>query len=267
LQDADGQVFALGSISTDISQRKQAEDDIRQMNNELQQQATELAAVNRELEAFAYSVSHDLRAPLRAISGYGQLLVEEYSANLQGEGKRYLGIVQSEARRMGVLINEMLKLSRVTRAPLEYRPVNLGTLVERHLTLLRQRDPTRGVEAHIAPDIVVEGDQGLLDIALENLVENAWKFTVAKPVACIAFGMVTQNGERVCFLRDNGVGFDPAYTNKLFVAFHRLHGAEYEGAGVGLATVSRVIQRHRGRIWVESALGQGTTFYFVLGAS
>jgi signal transduction histidine kinase len=267
LQDADGQVFALGSISTDISQRKQAEDDIRQMNHELQQQATELAAVNRELEAFAYSVSHDLRAPLRAISGYGQLLVEEYSASLQGEGKRYLGIVQSEARRMGVLINEMLKLSRVTRAPLEYRPVNLSTLVERHLTLLRQHEPTRVVEAHIAPDIVVEGDQGLLDIALENLVENAWKFTVAKPVACIAFGMVTQNGERVCFLRDNGVGFDPVYTNKLFVAFHRLHGAEYEGAGVGLATVSRVIQRHRGRIWVESALGQGTTFYFVLGAS
>lgn len=247
--------------------RRQAEDRTRQMNQHLQEQTAELKAVNHELSAFAYAVSHDLRAPLRAIHGYSQLLAEEYGAQLTDHGARYLTVVRSEARRMGILIHELLKLSRVTRATLTYEAVDLSQLVTRQLATLHQREPARVVEAEVTPDIRVRGDRELLEIALESLVENAWKFTTKRPVAQITFGVEQRDGVQVYVLRDNGVGFDTRYTEKLFTAFHRLHGAEYDGAGVGLATVSRVIQRHRGRIWAESKVEQGAAFFFVLGVS
>ncbi len=229
------------------------------------ERTAELTAVNKELEAFAYSVSHDLRSPLRAIDGFSQALLEDYTDCLDDTGRDYLHRVQTATRRMGQLISDLLKLSRLTRGEMHREPVNLSALATEVLTDLQTLAPERQAEFIVTPNLMIDGDVRLLRVALENLLGNAWKFTSKLPLGRIEFGQVEVNGERAYYVRDNGAGFDMAYADKLFGAFQRLHSTtEFEGTGIGLATVQRVIHRHGGRIWAEGKVGQGATFYFTL---
>jgi signal transduction histidine kinase/ligand-binding sensor domain-containing protein len=243
---------------------------LRKAHDELEvrvrQRTAELEAANRELEAFSYSVSHDLRAPLRSIDGFSKVLLEDYAPKLDDEGRANLNRVRSAAQRMGHLIEDMLKLSRVTRGELRMNPVNLSALVEEIAAELAREEPARKVNLTVAPGIAVVGDGNLLRIALENLLGNAWKFTSRREAAKIEFGVTEQGGQRVFFVRDNGAGFDMTYAGKLFGAFERLHHHdEFPGTGVGLAIVQRVIYRHRGRVWAEATVDGGATFFFTLG--
>ncbi len=225
----------------------------------------ELLAINKELESFSYSVSHDLRAPLRSIDGFSQALLEDYNEQLDEVGRDYLRRVRKASQRMGQLIDDLLKLSRLTRGEMHRGPVNLSAIAREIAAELRMRDPARNVRFNIADGLVTQGDARLLRIALENLLDNAWKFTGKREKAEITFDATEINGQTTYFVRDNGVGFDMTYANKLFGAFQRLHAAhEFEGTGIGLATVQRIIHRHGGRIWAESTVGQGATFYFTL---
>jgi signal transduction histidine kinase len=229
----------------------------------------ELEATNRELEAFSYSVSHDLRAPLRSIDGFSQILVEDYADEIDEEGRDYLGRVRSASQRMGTLIDDILGLSRVTRGSMERKRLDLSALAEEVAEELREARPERKVEFSAQKGLEVWGDPKLLRVALVNLIGNAWKFTAKKPEARVEFGLSERLSHRgripVYYVRDNGAGFDEAYSGKLFGAFQRLHGAdEFEGTGIGLATVQRVVHRHGGRIWAEGEVGRGATFYFTL---
>ncbi len=225
----------------------------------------ELAAVNRELEAFAYSVSHDLRAPLRSIDGFSQALLEDYAEMLDARGQDYLRRVRAAAKRMGRLIDDLLQLSRLTRRVMHRRSVNLSDMVRQIAEDLAGQEPERQVEWVIAPDVTAVGDPHLLQVALENLLGNAWKFTSKHPTARIEFGVMQKEGRTVYYVRDDGAGFDMAYADKLFGAFQRLHGlAEFEGTGIGLATVQRIIHRHGGQVWAEGEVEKGATFYFTL---
>jgi signal transduction histidine kinase len=227
----------------------------------------ELADVNRELEAFSYSVSHDLRAPLRSIEGFSQILLEDYADKLGEEGEDYVGRVRVASRRMALLIDDLLDLSRVSRRPLRREPVDLSAQTREIAAELRRSQPERDVEFVIADGLTANGDARLLRLALENLLGNSWKFTSREERARIEFGSTALEGrERVYFVRDNGVGFDETYAGKLFGAFQRLHGAaEFEGTGIGLATVQRIVRRHGGRVWAEGEVGEGATFFFTLG--
>ena len=269
VQDADGRPLRLDGLAADITTQMEAEDRIRLVNLELEQRVAqrtaELAAANKELESFGYSVSHDLRAPLRAIEGFSKSLQEECSSQLDAKGLRYLDRLRGGSRRMSALIEGLLNLSRFTRLPLQTESVDLNPMVRGTLAELRAAEPERKVEAVIATDLRVQGDPTLLRAALQNLVGNAWKYSSRVARAKIEFGLLEQEGERIFFIRDNGAGFDMACADKLFGAFQRLHGLhEFEGTGVGLATVQRIILRHGGRIWAEAAVGQGATFYFTL---
>jgi PAS domain S-box-containing protein len=253
-----GSAVAFTAIIRDITARKAAEDALRRY-------AAQLETANAELDAFAYSVSHDLRAPLRAIDGFSQALLEDYAARLDAAGREHLERVRQATRRMGQLIDDLLNLSRVTRAQMQLGPVDLSALARRIAADLRRLEPARDVEFVVAPDLVVRGDPGLLQVALENLLGNAWKFTAPRPRARIEVGVTQRDGRAVYFVRDDGVGFDMRYADKLFGAFQRLHGtAEFAGTGIGLATVQRIIHRHGGRVWAEGAVGRGATFYFTL---
>jgi PAS domain S-box-containing protein len=234
----------------------------------LQQYAAELASANKELESFSYSVSHDLRAPLRSIDGFAQALAEDYEDRLDDTGRDYLGRIRRAAQRMGMLIDDLLSLSRVARLELTRTAVDLTAVVTDAAHRLREQDPDRIVEWRIQPGITAEGDARLLQVAIDNLIGNAWKFTTKHNPAVIEFGIATLEGGRRAFMvRDNGAGFDMAHATKLFGAFQRLHGVtEFPGTGVGLATVHRIVHRHGGRIWAESAVGAGATFYFTLEA-
>jgi signal transduction histidine kinase len=229
----------------------------------------ELEATNRELEAFSYSVSHDLRAPLRSIDGFSQILLEDYADEFDEDGKDYLGRVRGASQRMGRLIDDLLGLSRVTRGTMNRERVNLSALAQEVAEGLREARPEGEVEFSAQKGIEVWGDSRLLRVALENLIGNAWKFTAKEPEARIEFGVDEELSRRgrvpVYYVRDNGAGFEMAYADKLFGAFQRLHGSEeFEGTGIGLATVQRIVHRHGGRIWAEGEVGRGATFYFTL---
>ena len=237
----------------------------KQILGELRQRTVELTVSNKELEAFAYSVSHDLRGPLRAIDGFSQALLEDYAERLDDAGRDYLRRSCQAAQRMGRLIDDLLTLSRLARVELRKRHVDLAAIVRRFESELRARDPGRDAEIVVVPDLSVEGDPELLTSALGNLMENAWKFTEPHERARIEVGSVELAGERVFFVRDDGVGFDMRYVGKLFHAFQRLHAAdEFAGTGIGLASVRSIIARHGGRVWAEGAVGHGATFYFTL---
>jgi PAS domain S-box-containing protein len=238
---------------------------VQGVNRILRQRSAELEAANKELEAFSYSVSHDLRAPLRAIDGFSKILEQDASSLLDEKCLRYLDRIRSGTERMSALIDDMLKLSRLSRAPMKRVEVDLSLMVGEALAEFRAAEPERQVETVVAPDLKAEGDASLLRAVLQNFVSNAWKYTSRRPKARIEFGALERDGERVFFIRDDGAGFDMAYADKLFGAFQRLHGVdEFEGTGIGLATVQRVIHRHGGRVWAEASVNQGATFYFTL---
>jgi len=232
----------------------------------VRQRTQELEQSNRELEAFSYSVSHDLRGPLRAIAGFTGLLRERHYDHIDTDSRHYLDRIQAATQRMSGLIDDLLELGRVTRMELRREPVNLSALAETVFNRIRERAPQRLARFVAEPDQSVDGDLRLLEIVLENLLDNAWKFTSGRSPADIRFGARTLNGERVFFVQDNGVGFDPRYASNLFGVFQRLHAvADFPGTGVGLATVQRIVQRHGGRIWAEAEVDQGAAFYFTLG--
>lgn len=266
---SDGSVGGIVIFIEDITVRRQAEAEILRLNAELeqrvQQRTAELATLNKELEAFSYSVSHDLRAPLRAMHGFSAALAEDCGGQLDESCHSYVDRIQKASEKMSRLIDDMLQLSRITRAELSLGPVDLCALVRQVAEGLRQRDPGRSIELLI-PDICPAwGDARLLSIALENLFSNAWKFTRHQPQPRIEFGVLRQNGETVYFVRDNGAGFDMAYADKLFKAFQRLHtDQQFEGTGIGLSIVQRVIHRHGGHVWAQAEQGKGATFYFTL---
>ncbi len=241
----------------------------RRLNEELEQRVrartVQLEVANKELESFAYSVSHDLRAPLRAIDGFSQALLEDCGDQIDEQGHMYLGRVRANTQRMGELIDALLLLSRLSRAEMVMEAVDLSALAKSIVAELRQEDGARRIQMSIEPGLVVEGDARLLRIVLENLLGNAWKFTSKHSEACIEFGAVEEEEHNVYYVRDNGVGFDMAYADKLFGAFQRLHPMnEFSGTGIGLATVQRVIHRHHGRVWAEAAPDEGATFFFTV---
>ncbi len=234
---------------------------------ELERSREQLTALNRELEAFAYSVSHDLRAPLRAIEGFSQALLEDCLEKLDAQGRDYLQRVSGEARRMSRLIDNLLRLSRVTRAEMKRQKVDLSALAREIAARLAAAEPGRRVQLRIAEDLAVEGDPGLLEQALENLLANAWKFTGRTEAARIEVGREAVDGRSALYVRDNGVGFDIKRADKLFAPFQRMHAAaDFPGTGVGLSTVQRVVARHGGRVWCESEPGAGAVFFFTLGS-
>jgi light-regulated signal transduction histidine kinase (bacteriophytochrome) len=255
----------MADLRAEIIERQQAEQRVQGLNQGLRQAIIELKAVNKELEAFSYSVSHDLRAPLRSIDGFSLALLEDCLDQLDITGQDYLRRIRSATQRMGQLIDDMLTLSRVTRTEMRAECVNLSLLASRICSNL-QYQSERQVEFVIQSDLLAQGDTNLLQVLLENLLNNAWKFTSKQVIARIEFGAVPQeSGILAYFVRDNGVGFDMAYTSKLFSPFQRLHGMhEFPGNGIGLATVQRVVHRHGGRVWAEGSVEQGATFYFTL---
>ncbi|HCF28633.1 MAG TPA: hybrid sensor histidine kinase/response regulator [Cyanobacteria bacterium UBA11049] len=263
-------------LAEEIIQRRQAEEQVNKLNQDLEQRAIDLEATNQELRAFNYAVSHDLKAYLNRIAGFSKALQEDYADNLDVEGKSYLRSIHTATDRMAALTNALLRLSKVAHWELQYESVDMSALAQEIVAKLKQATPQRQVEVAIDPKLVVQGDRELLKIALENLLGNAWKYTSKKTNARIEFGASNSTDEIsnlphsssntvVYFIRDNGAGFDSSYADKLFNPFHRLHtDAEFEGTGIGLSTVQRIIHRHNGQIWANGAVEQGATFYFVI---
>ena len=256
----------LRRYATELEQRvTDRTHELEERNEALRRNAAELLAANTELDAFAYSVSHDLRAPLRSIDGFSQVLLEDYSAQLDDAGRDSLQRVRAASQRMATLIDDLLKLARFTRSEMRTEAVDLTKIAQDIVADLQRSTPERQVEFAIAPGLEARGDARLLRVALENLLRNSWKYTAKQPRPRIEFESVKENGERVFRVRDNGAGFDMQYADKLFGVFQRLHSAaDFEGTGVGLATVRRIITRHGGRIWAEGVVDKGATFYFTL---
>jgi signal transduction histidine kinase len=251
------------------AQRQRAEAEVRALNTTLEQQVrartSQLEAANNELESFSYSVSHDLRAPLRGLDGFSRALLEDYDSVLDGTGRDYLRRIRAASQHMGHLIDDMLNLAHVSRGGMQRLPVDLTALACAVVEDLRNSDPARHADVIIAPHLTATGDPRLLQLLLQNLLHNAWKFTGTRPTARIECGQTQYDGVHAFFVRDDGVGFDMAYADKLFGAFQRLHTtAEFPGTGIGLATVQRIVHRHGGRVWAESQPGHGATFYFTL---
>jgi signal transduction histidine kinase len=253
---------AKDELEQRVAERTQ---ELEERNEALRQNTAELLAANTELDAFAYSVSHDLRAPLRSIDGFSQVLLEDYAGQLDKAGQDSLQRVRAATQRMGMLIDDLLKLARITRAEKRTEPVDLSAMAREIVAELERAAPDRKVQVAIVDGLKTSGDPRLLRVALDNLLRNSWKYTAKQAQPRIEFGVVEQNGTRTFMVRDNGAGFDMQYADKLFGVFQRLHSAaEFEGTGVGLATVRRIITRHGGRIWAEGAIDRGATFYFTL---
>jgi PAS domain S-box-containing protein len=266
-READGKIIRIVGTHLDLTERKQTEAAIRSLNIDLERRAVLLESANRELEAFAYSVSHDLRAPLRGIDGFSQALLEDYADRLDEQGKDYLSRVREASRRMDQLIDDMLKLSRVTRSEIQYEEIDLSSMVRESAAALWKAQPARRVDFRITKGLVIRGDPRLFRLVIDNLLGNAWKFTCRKEEAVIEFGTVKMEGRAAYFVRDNGAGFDQAYAEKLFVPFQRLHAeSEFAGTGIGLSIIKRIIHRHGGEAWAEGEAGKGATFYFTLGS-
>ena len=263
--------FIIVLAIEDVTDRRHAAEAIQQLNEDLeirvQERTAQLAASAKELEAFCYSVSHDLRTPLRAISGFSQELLRKYTPLLDATGVHYLNRVCSASQRMAQLIDDLLQLSRIGRADMRRVTLNLTVMAHEVADALLQRDPQRTVTFKIEEGLTGHGDPNLLQLVLENLFENAWKFTGKKPEAIIEFGKVDRDGCQAFFMRDNGAGFDMEFVGKLFGAFQRLHSdRDFPGTGIGLANVQRIIHRHGGTVWAEGVVGEGATFHFTLGA-
>jgi len=264
---------------TDLSSRRRSEEALRlselrhqselrlaneQLERRVHERTTELEAAVRDMEAFSYSVSHDLRAPLRHINSFGAMLVEDYGEDLPAPARAYLASIGAASSRMGTLIDHLLELSRVIRAEIKPIPVNLSELAVSVLGMLQETEPDRRVEFSVEDSVTVSGDQFLMRQLLENLLGNAWKYTSKRASAHIEFGRMKVPGQEAIFVKDDGAGFDMAYKDNLFEVFQRLHGEEFEGLGIGLATAQRIIQRHCGNIWAEAEVEKGATFYFTL---
>jgi PAS domain S-box-containing protein len=267
--DEQGNLVGVLDTALDITDLKRTETEMKKLNEELerrvQERTVELESAIKELKAFSYSVSHDLKAPLRSIKSFSEALQDKHGESLEDEALNYLKRINIASHRMGDLIEDLLKLSRVTSHELSCDQVNLSSMVEAYAVLLREKDPSRKVNVKVTPKMYVKGDASLLRIALDNLLDNAWKFTSLKENACIEFGLIYQDGKPVFFMRDNGIGLNISNAEKIFKAFTRLHGTgEYPGTGIGLSIVQRVIKRHGGSVWVEGEEGKGAVFYFTL---
>ncbi len=265
-----GDIPAVLGVATDITEREQARLELATLNDDLEervrQRTAELEAANKELESFSYSVSHDLRSPLRGVDGWSLALLEDYGDILDEQAKGYLNQVRAEIQRMSVLIDDMLKLSRLSRDEMRREPVDCTALANSFAERVQSTSPERPVQWRIAQGVNTSADLSLLRQVFQNLIENAWKFTAKQDDAVIEFGVADAEGEKAYFVKDNGAGFDMAYSAKLFGAFQRLHRvADYPGTGVGLATVQRIARRHGGRVWAEGEVGKGATFWFTLG--
>ncbi len=276
LLDDNRKIISTLSSGIDITNRKEAEEAIYKLNEDLRlfnvgleekvkERTAQLEAANRELDAFTYSASHDLRGPLNRIDGFSRALLEDYTEKLDQQGQDYLRRISNSSRHMGELIADLLKLSRVSQMQTSREPVELSALVNINLKEHQAREPDRQLETVIKPGLIAEGDTALLRIALENLLDNAWKYTAGEDKALIEFGSMVQEGKETFYIKDNGTGFDMKHAEKLFTAFQRLHDAKtYPGTGIGLSIVYRIITRHGGEIWAEGEVGKGACFYFTL---
>ncbi len=246
-------------LASDLVERKKAEEALRERERDLE-------AANGELESFSYSVSHDLRAPLRKLEGFSEILLEDYSERLDQTGKDYLNRIRTASQTMSLLIDDMLRLSRISRADLRLDAIDLSRVVREVASEIEAAEPDRCAEISVEPHVRVLGDRQLLRILIQNLLNNSWKYTVGCPAARIEFGAIRRDGQPVCFVRDNGTGFNMKYADKLFEPFQRLHSSRpFSGSGIGLAIARRVVERHGGEIWAEAEEGKGATFYFTLG--
>jgi signal transduction histidine kinase len=262
-----------GEVASEFFRQATSKAEMRDINAALErmvgERTAQLQAVNEELESFSYSVSHDLRAPLRSMDGFSRVLMEDYAQQLDPQAQDYLQRIRAASQRMVKLIEDILQLSRLSRVQMNEQPMNLSQLANQVLDDLQQREPDRELERVIAEGIEARADPALVQVLLENLISNAWKFTSKHPRARIEVGVLPEHEQgTVYYVRDDGAGFDMAYANKLFGAFQRLHNrSEFDGTGIGLATVERIVRRHGGKVWAEAAVEQGATFYFTLGAS
>ena len=266
LRDPGGKLVGYVKIDKDITARRETEEQIQKLNTELNQRVFELGTANKELESFSYSVSHDLRAPLRHVDGFTRILKEEYSQGIPADGVKYLDRILAAANHMGHLVDDLLSLARIGRQEMKREKADMGELVKQAIAGIPPEPVERDIEWRIEPLPELYCDPGLIRLVLTNLLSNAAKFTRKQPVAIIEVGSGSINNLPTIFVRDNGVGFDPRYADKLFGVFQRLHRQEdFEGTGVGLATVQRIVRRHGGEIWAQSKPGCGAEFSFTLG--
>jgi signal transduction histidine kinase len=257
---------ANAELRRQIAERKKAEADVMQLSEDMVERNVELELANKELESFIYSISHDLRAPIRTMSGFAKIVLEDYAGRLDEQGKDYLVRIHRGSEKATRLIDDLLHLSKISRQEVVRIEADISKIASSIVAELRESDPGRDVEVHIAKGLAAFADPRLIEIVLSNLLGNSWKFTSKKQDARIEFGTVKQDGKAVYYVKDNGAGFDPNYTEKMFLPFHRLHSEqEFEGTGIGLTIVERIIRRHGGNIWAEGEKDKGATIYFTIG--